>query len=221
MKTRAASRRDEKRAPAKRTPARKRADPGVRDLSLRFSGPGPWDEWLSANYARVPGVWLEIGKKGSVPSISYAEALDVALAWGWIDSRKETLDETRWRQRFTPRKRRGGWSRINRGKAQALIDAGRMRAPGVAEVERAKADGRWEAAYDSAKTSTVPADFSAALRRNARAKAFFETIDAANRYAILHRLQTARKPETRTRRIETFVAMLANGKTIHPARRKA
>lgn len=217
MKARAGSPPAEKR---KRSAARKRADPGERELSLRFSGPGPWDEWLSANHARVRSVWLEIGKKGSEPSVRYAEALDVALAWGWIDSRKETLDETRWRQRFTPRRPRGGWSRINRGKAQALLDAGRMRTPGLAEVERAKADGRWQAAYDSAKTSTVPADFAAALRRNARAKTFFETLDAANRYAILYRLQTARKPETRARRIETFVAMLSAGQTIHPVRRK-
>lgn len=144
----------------------------------------------------------------------------MALAWGWIDSRKSKHDENSWIQRFTPRKSKSPWSRINRVKAQTLIESGRMRAPGLAEVERAKRDGRWDRAYDSHRTARVPPDLAAALARNRRAAAFFETIDSANRYAILYRVQTAKKPETRSARIARFVDMLAKGETIHPPRRK-
>src|SRR5262249_1065240 len=138
-------------------------------------------------------------------ALTYASALDVALAWGWIDSQKQALDETAWLQRFTPRTPRSPWSKINRAKAEALIANGRMEAPGLAEVERAKGDGRWERAYDGARTSTIPSDLAEAFARNPRARAFFEKLDAANRYAILYRVTTAKRPETRAQRIATLV----------------
>ena len=179
-----------------------------------------WEAWMRANHASSKGVLLRIPKKSSESTLTYAAALDAALCWGWIDSQKRALDDTAWLQRFTPRTPKSPWSKINRSKAEALIASGRMQAPGLAEVERAKRDGRWARAYDSAKTSTVPDDLTAALERNRRARAFFETLDAANRYAILYRVATAKRPETRTRRIATFVAMCAAHKTIHPVRAK-
>jgi len=151
-------------------------------------------------------------------AMTYAEALDVALAWGWIDSQKLPLDDNAWIQRFTPRTKQSPWSKINRAKAEALIANGGMETPGLAEVERAKRDGRWERAYDGAKTSTVPPDLAEALDRNARARAFFEALDGANRYAILYRVTTAKLPATRAKRIATFVAMCAAHQTLHPAR---
>jgi uncharacterized protein YdeI (YjbR/CyaY-like superfamily) len=157
---------------------------------------------------------------GGAPALSYAEALDIALAWGWIDGQKRAHDARAWLQRFSPRRPRSTWSKINREKAEALIRAGKMRPPGLREVERARQDGRWDAAYDSARTSQVPDDLAQALARDRRAAAFFEALDGANRYAILYRLQTARKPETRTARIASFVAMLANHETLHPPRKK-
>ena len=153
-------------------------------------------------------------------ALTYASALDVALAWGWIDSQKQALDDTAWLQRFTPRTARSPWSKINRAKAEALIANGRMEAPGLAEVARAKSDGRWDRAYDGARTSTIPSDLAEAFARNPRARAFFETLDAANRYAILYRVTTAKRPETRAQRIATFVAMCAAHETIHPPRAK-
>jgi uncharacterized protein YdeI (YjbR/CyaY-like superfamily) len=158
-------------------------------------------------------------KKGTKNAITYAEALDVALAWGWIDSQKRALDADAWLQRFSPRTAKSPWSKINRTKAEALIAAGAMEPPGLAEVERAKRDGRWEKAYDGARSASVPADLATALARSARARAFFETLDSANRYAILYRVQTAKAPETRAVRIERFVEMCARHETIHPPRR--
>ena len=151
-------------------------------------------------------------------AMTYAEALDVALAWGWIDSQKLPLDDNAWIQRFTPRTKQSPWSKINRAKAEALIAAGTMEPPGLAEVERAKRDGRWQRAYDGSRSSEVPADLAAALARNGRARVFFETLDRANRYAILYRVQTARKPGTRAERIARFVAMCARHETLHPRR---
>ena len=186
---------------------------------LSFATARAWSEWLAAHHASSRGVWLKIAKKGAnSASITYAEALDVALAWGWIDGQKRALDDDAWLQRFTPRKAKSPWSKINRAKAEALIAAGTMEPPGLAEVERAKRDGRWERAYDGARSSSVPADLAAAFARNARARAFFETLDGANRYAILYRVQTAKKPETRAERIARFVAMCARHETIHPRR---
>ena len=147
------------------------------------------------------------------------KAIDKALAWGWIDSRKQRLDDSAWLQRFSPRTTRSPWSKINRQKAEGLIAAGTMQPPGLAEVERAKRDGRWERAYDGARASTVPPDLAAAFARNTRARAFFEKLDGANRYAILYRVQGAKKPQTRAERIVRFVAMCARGETIHPQRK--
>ena len=153
--------------------------------------------------------------KGKAKALSYAQALDVALAWGWIDSRKQALDADAWLQRFTPRTAKSPWSKINCAKAEALIAACAMQA-GLAEVERAKGDGRWARAYDGARTSEVPADLAAALARNKRALTFFAKLDGANRYAILYRVQTAKKAETRAARIKRFVGMCARGERIHP-----
>jgi uncharacterized protein YdeI (YjbR/CyaY-like superfamily) len=152
--------------------------------------------------------------------VTHAEALEVALCFGWIDARRGKLDDDYFLQRFTPRGPRSRWSKLIRARAEGLVTAGRMRPAGLREVERAKADGRWDAAYDSARTATVPDDLQLALDREPRARAFFETLDGANRYAILYRVQEAKKPETRQRRIETFVAMLAAGETIHPPARR-
>ena len=186
---------------------------------LSFATASAWSEWLARHHASLRGLWLKIAKKESdSTSLTYAEALEVALAWGWIDGQKARFNDVWWLQRFTPRTARSPWSKINRAKAETLIAAGSMEAPGLAEVERAKRDGRWERAYDGARSSSVPADLAAAFARNARARAFFETLDGANRYAILYRVQTAKKPETRAERITRFVAMCARHETIHPRR---
>jgi len=176
-----------------------------------------WSEWLTAHHAASSGVWLKIAKKGGeAVSVTYAEALDGALAWGWIDGQKKPFDDAWWLQRFTRRTAKSPWSKINRAKAEALIAAGAMARPGVDEVERAKRDGRWERAYDGSRSAELPADLVAAFARNARARQFFETLDSANRYAILYRVQTAKKPETRAERITRFVALCARHETIHP-----
>jgi uncharacterized protein YdeI (YjbR/CyaY-like superfamily) len=186
---------------------------------IAFATTRAWSEWLEAHHASSRGLWLKIAKKGAgMASVKYAEALDVALAWGWIDGQKGALNDAWWRQRFTPRSAKSSWSKINRAKAEALIAAETMEAPGLAEVERAKRDGRWEHAYDGACSSSLPADLVAAFARNARARAFFETLDGANRYAILYRVQTAKKPQTRAERITRFVALCARHETIHPRR---
>jgi uncharacterized protein YdeI (YjbR/CyaY-like superfamily) len=199
-----------------RAPGEKTAD-GLPVVS--FATTGAWSKWLAAHHASSPGVWLKLAKTGaSSASITYAQAIDVALAWGWIDGQKGKADEGWWLQRFTRRKAKSPWSKINRAKAEALVAKGSMELPGLAEVERAKRDGRWERAYDGAASSSVPTDLAAVLARNARALAFFETLDGANRYAILYRVQTAKKPETRAERITRFVAMCARGETIHPKR---
>jgi len=185
---------------------------------LSFATTAAWSKWLAAHHASR-GVWLKIAKKAaSSASITYAQAIDVALAWGWIDGQKGKLDESWWLQRFTRRTAKSPWSKINRAKAEALIAAGAMEPQGLAEVERAKRDGRWERAYEGAAASNVPADLAAAFARNARALAFFEALDRANRYAILYRIQAAKKPETRAERIARFVAMCARGEAIHPKR---
>jgi uncharacterized protein YdeI (YjbR/CyaY-like superfamily) len=160
-------------------------------------------------------------KGGGPPALSYADALDVALVWGWIDGQKRAHDERAWLQRFTPRRARSAWSKINCAKAEALIRAGEMQPAGLAEVERARQDGRWDAAYDSARTAQVPDDLAQALARNKPASAFFAELDGTNRYAILYRVQTAKKPETRAARIAKFVAMLSKRETLHPVRRSS
>jgi uncharacterized protein YdeI (YjbR/CyaY-like superfamily) len=183
---------------------------------LAFESAAAWDAWLTA-HADSPGIWLKIAKKGSgTPSVDYSQALDVALCHGWIDGQKSGHDGGHWLQRFTPRKPASKWSKINTQRAEALILAGRMRPAGLSEVERAKADGRWEAAYHSQSTATVPDDLAAALAHDERAGAFFATLDSANRYAILYRIADAKRPQTRAKRIATYVAMLSEHKKLHP-----
>jgi uncharacterized protein YdeI (YjbR/CyaY-like superfamily) len=189
-------------------------------MELAFADARGFQTWLEKNHASSDGIWLKLAKKDAgVPSVSYADAIEVALAWGWIDGQKRAHDDRFWLQRFCPRGKRSVWSKINREKALALIAAGKMQPPGLAEVERAKSDGRWEAAYDSPSRSAVPDDFAAALAKNARAAKAFAAVDSANRYAMLWRLQTAKMAETRARRIADFVAMLARGQTLHPPRK--
>ena len=185
---------------------------------LELPSAAAWNTWLRGHHAKSEGVFLRIEKKNA-STLTYATALEAALAWGWIDGQKKALDESAWLQRFTRRTARSPWSKINRAKAEALIASGKMQKPGLAEVERAKNDGRWERAYDGAKTSTVPEDLAAAFARNVRAKKFFDELDSANRYAILYRVQSAKRPETRVERITKFVAMCAAGETIHPVKR--
>jgi uncharacterized protein YdeI (YjbR/CyaY-like superfamily) len=181
-----------------------------------FKSVNAFEAWLKKNHATSEGLWLKIAKRGSnEPSVTYPEAVEIALCWGWIDGQKKSLDDQHYLQRFTPRRARSVWSRINVNKVQALIEAGRMQAPGQAQIEAAKADGRWARAYDGARTSTVPEDLQAALEAEPAAKTFFAGINASNRYAILWRIQTAAKAETRARRIAQLVEMLARGETIH------
>ena len=182
-----------------------------------FKSKKDWALWLEKNHGQSVGVWLRVGKKDSgVRSVSYKEALDVALCHGWIDGQKKPEDEKTWLQRFVPRSSKSIWSKINREKALGLIASGEMKAAGLEAIENAKQNGRWESAYDSPRGATVPRDFQAALDDNARARAFFEKLDRANRYAVLWRIQTAKKEETRARKIREFVGMLERGEKIHP-----
>jgi uncharacterized protein YdeI (YjbR/CyaY-like superfamily) len=186
------------------------------EVPQQFGSQAQFARWLARHHAKSTGVWLQLAKKGApAPSVSYAEALEVALTWGWIDAQKRPLDAHHWLQRFTPRKPRSNWSKINCAKAEKLISDGRMQPPGLAQVAAAKADGRWARAYDSPKTATVPADLLRALKADKRAGAFFATLNSANRYAILYRVQTAKKEETRARRIATLVAMLGRHEKLH------
>jgi uncharacterized protein YdeI (YjbR/CyaY-like superfamily) len=182
---------------------------------LAFASPEAWEAWLEREYATSDGVWLRFAKKGSgVESVAYAEAVEVGLCYGWIDSHTLSLDERFYLQKFTPRRARSKWSRINRDKVEELTRQGRMRPAGLAEVDRAKHDGRWEAAYAPPVSAEVPDDLQQALGANAKAAEFFSTLNKSNRYAILYQLQDAKKPETRTRRLEKFVAMLERGEKL-------
>jgi uncharacterized protein YdeI (YjbR/CyaY-like superfamily) len=187
------------------------------ELPIRlFATPPDFEAWLERNHADSEGFWLKIAKKGSgETSISYAEGLELALCFGWIDSQKRGHDEKFFLQRFTPRRPRGRWSRINRDKVEMLIAAKAMRPAGMAEVDAAKADGRWEAAYEGAATAKVPEDLQRELDANDAARKFFASLDSNNRYAIVYRLNDAKKPETRQRRLDKFVAMLERGEKIH------
>jgi uncharacterized protein YdeI (YjbR/CyaY-like superfamily) len=181
-----------------------------------FSSAAELEDWLERNHASSEGIWLKVVKKGAgVAGVSYREALTLALCFGWIDSQKKGLDDRHYLQRFTPRRPRGRWSRINRDQAEELIAAGRMRPSGLAEVEAARADGRWDAAYEGQRRARVPDDLRRELDRNAPAREFFEALDSANRYAILYRLDEAKKPETRERRLRKFVTMLERREKIH------
>lgn len=186
-------------------------------LVLLFERQQEWEDWLSRNHKNSSGLWLRLAKKGAkLRSITYAEALDSALCFGWIDGQKKPQDESAWLQRFTPRGKRSIWSRINREKAIALVECGRMQAAGAREMERAQQDGRWERAYDSPRTATVPLDLQTALDKSPKAKAFFATLESRNRYAILFRIQTVKKAETRAQKVAQFVAMLEKHEKIHP-----
>jgi uncharacterized protein YdeI (YjbR/CyaY-like superfamily) len=182
----------------------------------RFASRAAWQKWLAANHERSRGVWIELAKKGSgLPSITFPEALEVALCYGWIDSQSLSVDEKRFRQRFTPRRARSKWSKINCAAVERLHAAGLLAPAGIREMEAAKRDGRWEAAYASPRAMAVPPDLEARLAKSPRARRAFEQLDSRNRYAILYRLHDAKLAETRQRRLEQFVAMLEAGRTIH------
>lgn len=187
------------------------------DPVIAFESPAAWEAWLDEQHAAADGVWVKIAKKASgIPTVTFAEALEGALCFGWIDGRRERFDDQWFLQRFTPRRRRSTWSKVNRDKVERLIEEGRMRPAGRAEIERAQADGRWDAAYDSPSQATVPPDLQASLDDHPAAAACFATLTSQNRYAILYRIQEAKRPETRARRIEKFVAMLDAGTTLYP-----
>ena len=184
---------------------------------VEFRKQSDWTKWLEKSHAKSSGVWLRMAKKDSgLKSINHDEALDVALCYGWIDGQARSEGATTWLQKFTPRGKRSIWSKKNRDNVQRLIESGDMRDAGLAEVERAKKDGRWDAAYDSPKTIEVPDDLKAALNKNKKAKALFEKLDSRNRYAILFRTHNAKRAETRAKRIKQFVEMLERGEKIYP-----
>ncbi len=183
---------------------------------LPFASAAAFEAWLEAEHGSAPGGWIKMAKKTSgIPSVTWAEAVPVALCFGWIDGQRRGLDATWFLQRFTPRKPRSRWSKINTEHVARLTAAGRMRPAGLAQVEAARADGRWDDAYDGQRTAAPPPDLQAALDANPQAAAFFATLRGANRYAVVYRVQDAKRPETRARRIERFVAMLARGETLH------
>jgi uncharacterized protein YdeI (YjbR/CyaY-like superfamily) len=183
---------------------------------MEFASAKAWEAWLRDHHDSSPGVWLKVAKKGTgVKTVTMPEVIDVALCWGWIDGLRHKHDDVYFRQRMTPRKSRSRWSQINRDKIETLTAAGRVQPPGLREVDAAKSDGRWDAAYAGAGTIEVPDDLTRALRRNAKARRAFEGLDGQNRYAILYRIHDAKRADTRVRRIEQFVEMLAEGRTIH------
>jgi len=187
-----------------------------------FRNAKAFEAWLKKHHASSDCLWLQIAKKGAdQPSVTYAEAVEIALCWGWIDGHKKSLDDQHFLQRFTPRRVRSIWSKINVDKVAALVEAGRMQPAGQAQVDAARADGRWAKAYDGARTATVPDDLQAALDATPAAKAFFATVNASNRYAVLWRVQTAVKPETRAKRIAQLVEKLARGELLHIIKPKA
>jgi uncharacterized protein YdeI (YjbR/CyaY-like superfamily) len=184
---------------------------------LAFASQQAWEQWLEEFGATSKGVWAKIAKKASgVDSVSMPEAVESALCFGWIDGQRLSHDDQYYLQKFTPRTPRSRWSRINRDRVTQLIERGRVRPAGLAEVERARKDGRWDAAYDSPRNATIPDDLQRELDNNPAAAAFFATLNSTNRFAILYRLHDAKKPETRARRLATFIAMLNEGKTLYP-----
>jgi uncharacterized protein YdeI (YjbR/CyaY-like superfamily) len=184
---------------------------------LSFETQAGWEAWLEEHHADSKGIWLKIAKKGTnIPSVDYPQALESAICYGWIDGQKAALDEAYWLQKFTPRGPKSSWSKLNRDKAQALIAAGKMQPAGLKQVELAQADGRWGRAYASQSQITVPPDLQSELDKNPAARDFFDTLDSHNRYAILYRIQTAKKPQTRAARISRFVEMLSKNQKIYP-----
>ena len=185
--------------------------------TISFASRDGWEVWLNEHHADSDGLWLKIAKKGSgIDTVTQPEALEVALCYGWIDSQAKTFDGDYWLQRFTPRRPRSKWSQVNREKVEKLIEMGRMKPAGLREVERAKSDGRWEAAYEAQSTATVPDDLRRELEKNEVARGCFDTLDSRNKYAILYQIQDAKRPVTRARRIEKYVAMLNEEKKIYP-----
>ena len=184
---------------------------------LEFATPALWDAWLDQHASEVSGIWLKLAKRSSgAGSLRKSEAIEAAIANGWIDGQLDKFDERHWLVRFTPRRPKSKWSQINRDAAVRLIAEGRMKERGMAEVEKAKKDGRWDAAYAPQSSATVPEDLERALAGNSKAREFFASLRGANRYAVLYRIHDAKTPETRSARIENFVAMLALGQTVHP-----
>ena len=181
-----------------------------------FASQDEWERWLEEHHATSDGLWLKIAKKNAgVNSVTYDEALDVALCYGWIDSQGGAYDDNFYLQRFTPRRSRSKWSMKNCKRVAELIEQGKMREAGLQEVELARQDGRWDHAYEGQSSMTVPPDFHQKLEENPAARDFFATLNRTNRYAILYRIQDARKPETRLRRIEKFVTMLNERKKLY------
>jgi uncharacterized protein YdeI (YjbR/CyaY-like superfamily) len=184
---------------------------------LAFEDQQDWEAWLEENHAVSKGMWLKIAKKETgIPSVSYAEALEGAICYGWIDGQKSSFDEQYWLQKFTPRRPKSRWSKVNCDKAMALLAAGRMKSEGIRQVELAKADGRWDAAYDSQSSIGVPDDFQRELDNHLGAKEFFNTLNSVNRYAILYRIHTAKKSDTRIARMKKFIEMLEKHEKIYP-----
>lgn len=184
---------------------------------ISFKSSKEWANWLARNHSKSNGIWMRLYKKAAAEmTINHAEALDMALCYGWIDGQAKTHDEKSWLQKFTPRRAKSLWSKRNREYIERLISEDKMKAAGLREVEQAKRDGRWDAAYDSPSKSTIPEDFLKALSKNKKAKAFFETLNKTNLYSISWRLQTAKKPETREKRMKAILAMLARGEKFHP-----
>ncbi len=184
---------------------------------VSFPSRDAWEAWLQAQHATSDGLWLKFAKKGSgLETVTYDQAVETALCYGWIDGQVRRFDEDYYLQRFTPRRPRSNWSKLNRQRATALIERGEMKPAGLREIERAKADGRWDAAYDAPSTATVPEDLLRELEKNEAAREFFSELDRRNRYAILYQIQDAKRPETRARRIAKYVAMLAEQKKPYP-----
>ena len=185
---------------------------------LLFEQPKSWEAWLAAHFDASRGAWLRLAKKSAgLQTVTYQQALEVALCYGWIDGQKKSFDEETWLQKFTPRGPQSIWSKINRAKALELIDLGRMQAAGLMAIEKAKENGRWEAAYDSHRTAIPSPDFQAALQSSPEAAAFFATLNSQNRYAILFRIQTVKKAETRQKRIQQFIEMLEKHEKLYPS----
>lgn len=184
---------------------------------LAFASSKEFTSWLAKHHKASAGIWIQLFKVNSgVPTITYAEALDVALCYGWIDGQKKPYDAESWLQKFTPRRPKSIWSKRNQEHVERLSKLGMMKAAGIAEVEAAKADGRWEQAYESPSTMTVPTDFLKELAKNKKAEAFFKTLNKTNIYSIVWRLQTAKKPETRDKRMKAILEMLKKGEKFHP-----
>lgn len=183
---------------------------------ILFQNIDNWKEWLEKNHKNSDGIWMQIAKKNKeIKSIDYQEGLEVALCYGWIDGQKKSYDDNSWLQKFTPRRAKSIWSKVNKDKVELMIKNGKMQASGLAEIEKAKQNGMWDNAYESQKNITVPEEFKTELDKNEKAKKFFESLNNSNRYSFLFRIHTAKKPETKTKKIKQFIEMLEKGETFH------